>query len=485
MAPAHSAHPSLNYSPTHSRNASEETTSTASYNMILEHVMQYPGSYEIPLRTMYTLNCAPQPRALPKDKSRAATPSGPSNNASPISGQHAWTEAETSTMNFTSALMSHMCSLPSQPSSLPPSFIVSFVTRCFHPTLGLVDFPQALTALDYLKDLENRRRREVAAAYERLNIPYDGVTADVNAHSDRFPGIALLAKNIEGKSRKAVAYYCQLYLGLRRWILVNELSLQPFNQLNCVAMLNTLLPPQSPPDFARQLVPLLTPELLAEERSVFFQYIRQVRREGPSVLQPVMDLDKAPGEVNGWDAVQRGVDKYLRVAKNLIDDCMSSGTTEDFTPIEEARKGKKTDSGVSFGSDRRPSTGTSVAEKPLPASPSEPNPTAKGMSRLERITREFKRMRVKTRPDVEEIVKVEKHPAANFVPMTGENKGKKSLKKARSFANMGNLRSANASSTSLVGSRKGSDAEPFDPELMRRQRTMYENANTKASKNVF
>ncbi|KAF2478012.1 uncharacterized protein BDR25DRAFT_6450 [Lindgomyces ingoldianus] len=459
--------------PNHSRNPSEETTSTASYNMILEHVMQYPGSYEIPLRTMYTLNCAPRAQPLPKELSRAPSPNG-SYPASPISGQHAWTDAESTTMNFTSALMSHMCSLPSQPSSLPPSFIVSFVSRCFHPCLSLVDFPQALTALDYLKDLENRRRKEVAAAFERLDIRYDGITADVDAVSERYPGIALWAKNIEGKSRKAVSFYCSLYLGLRRWILVNELSLQPFNQLNCVAMLNTLLPPQAPQDFGRQLIPLLTPEVLAEERSSFFVYIRQVKRKGPSVLQPVMDMQKEAGDENGWDSVQRTVDKYLRVAKNMIDDCISTTGTDDFTPVEEARKGKKTDSGISFGSDRRPSTGISTVEKPLPVSPPEYKSTMKGLSRLERITREFRRMRVKTRPDVEEIVKIEKHPAANYVPMNGENKGKKSLKKARSLANIGNLKSANASSTSLVGSRKGSDAVPFDPEEMKRQRLMYE-----------
>jgi hypothetical protein len=67
---------------------------------ILEHVLQYPGSYEIPLRTMYTLNCVPRSQPLPKDLSRAQ-----SANASPISGQMAWTGAETAAMSFTSQLM--------------------------------------------------------------------------------------------------------------------------------------------------------------------------------------------------------------------------------------------------------------------------------------------------------------------------------------------------------------------------------------------
>jgi hypothetical protein len=205
--------------PTHSRNQSAETNASSSYNMILEHVLQYPGSYEIPLRTMYTLNCAPRAQPLPKDLSRAPTPTGNS-NVSPISGHFAWGEAESATMNFTSQLMGHIESLPVQPSSLPPTFIISFASRCFSPCLGNVDFPQALTALDYLRDLETRRRREVTAAYDRVGIQEDTFAADVEAVSTQFPGIALWAKNVEGKNKKAEIYYSQLWLGLRRWVSV-------------------------------------------------------------------------------------------------------------------------------------------------------------------------------------------------------------------------------------------------------------------------
>ena len=66
--------------------------------------------------------------------------------------------------------MQHITQLPSQPSSLPPSFVTSFVRKCFPPELEQVDFPQALSALDYLKDLEVRRRREVVAAFDKLGI---------------------------------------------------------------------------------------------------------------------------------------------------------------------------------------------------------------------------------------------------------------------------------------------------------------------------
>lgn len=257
--------------------------------------------------------------------------------------------------------------------------------------------------------------------------------------------------------------------------MINELSLQPFNKLNCMGMLNTLLPPQSPSGNNKLPSPLLNAVSLKQERDSFFEYIRLVQRSGPSILNDAMSLGKQPGDASGWDSIQRSVDKYLRVAKNTIDDCISTTGAEDFTPVEEARKGKKTDSGVSFGSERRPSTANSISDKPLPNMPVDMKVAGKSLSTIERITREFKRMRVKTRPDVEEIVKIDRQAAVNQIPATGDNKGKKSIKKARSFANLGGLRAANSSSTSLVGSRKGSEADvPFDREEMKRHRLLYD-----------
>jgi hypothetical protein len=271
--------------------------------------------------------------------------------------------------------------------------------------------------------------------------------------------------------------------------MINELSLQPFNKLNCMGMLNTLLPPLSPGGNARLPTPLLTHQLLRDERDSFFEYIRRVQKSGPAVLHPVIELNKSPGDETGWDNVQKTVDKYLRVAKNMIDDCIATTGTEDFTKVEESRKGKKTDSGVSFGSEQRPSTGSSAMEKPLPVMPADPKPAPKGLSKLERITREFRRMRVKTRVDVEEIVKVDRQSGPKQQPPRAEAETpspKKSLRKARSFANLAHLRSTNASSTSLVGSRKASDPPPFDAKEMRHRRMVYEASTTaRGSKNLI
>lgn len=109
--------------------------------------------------------------------------------------------------------------MPSQPCSLPPIFINSFVRRCFPPELELVDFSQALTGLDYLKDLETRRRREGAAAFNRLGIERDQLRADreellKTAH----PTVAKWADDTEKSETKIEALYTQVYVALRRWV---------------------------------------------------------------------------------------------------------------------------------------------------------------------------------------------------------------------------------------------------------------------------
>lgn len=350
----------------------------------------------------------------------------------------------------------------------------------------MVDFPQALTALDYLKDLETRRRKEMVLAFQRLGVLPNTVGTELDEISDRYPGVAQWVKNVEAKEKKADAYYTQLYIGLRRWILINEMSLEPFNKHNCVAMLNTLYPPVA----TSQPTKLLTAAILKKQRDGFFRYIQIVEKNGPSVLKTVMEQGKLEGDGNGWGAVQQCLDKYLGVAKNMIDDCSEITNVDHFGPAEGTgnRKSKKTDSGVSFGSDHRPSTSTStsIKDKPLPPSPNESKFSHKGLSTLEKITREFKRMRVKSRVEVDEIVKHEK-PAAALQEIDANDNQKpkqKSLRKMRSLGALQGLKTGNMSSTSLVGRRKASDNIDYNAEEMKRHRMMYETSTKpKAVKN--
>ena len=119
--------------------------------------------------------------------------------------------------------MAQIATLPSQPCSLPPSFISAFVRRCFSEELGLVDFPQALTAMDYLRDLDIRRRRELTNALRRLGIDREELGKDGEAHpANGNRAIAEWVKEMEKKEKKVEALYTQVYIGLRRWVWTHD-----------------------------------------------------------------------------------------------------------------------------------------------------------------------------------------------------------------------------------------------------------------------
>lgn len=210
------------------RSSSSSSNEGSAFPWILEHLLAYPGTYEIPLRTMYTLNSAPQTQSYPRQSIRPDTPSlcssnGSSPESTPASPsfpaeQQQQLVPQNATDHFKSCLMTHISNLPSQPFSLPPSFITSFVRRCFTADLCLVDFTQALTALDYLKDLENRRKREAKTALQRLGVDPQAAFQTGDEVMKKYPQAAEWILGMQDKERKVEALYTQLYIGLRRWV---------------------------------------------------------------------------------------------------------------------------------------------------------------------------------------------------------------------------------------------------------------------------
>ncbi|KAL8946518.1 MAG: hypothetical protein Q9222_007096 [Ikaeria aurantiellina] len=398
---------------------------------ILEHLLAYPGTYEIPLRTMYTLNSTQQPQHYPRQSYRADTPSlsnsnGSSPDSSPASPdfppemQHRL-PPNTATEHFKSCLMNHISQLPSQPFSLPPAFITSFVRRCFTVDLCLIDFTQALTALDYLKDLEGRRKREITLALQRLGLDRDSIGKSEEELRDSRPRITEWVRGMQEKERKVESLYTHVYLGLRRWTLINEMRLEPFNKANSIAMLNTLYPPTTSISPTRQL----TSSILESQRNTFFRYITAVEKNGKNVLRNLETQGKGPNDANGWTAVRESVDKYLRTANSVIEECLEVTGPDCLDPESQdyRRADRRADSGVSFSIGDRPSTSsssrgsrsnsttTATNDKPLPASPTmaqaslhHPNttvppssPKKKGTT-LEKIARELRNLRTRSDP---------------------------------------------------------------------------------------
>ena len=217
-----------------SHNSSSSTSSTegAAFPWILEHLLAYPSTYEIPLRTMYTLNSAPQAAKQPRQSVQLGTPSlsssasstdcSPASPSFPSDQQHQ-PIVSNATEHFKSCLMTHISRLPSQPFSLPPAFITSFVRRCFTEELSLVDFTQALTALDYLKDLENRRKREFSLVLQRLGLD-PRLLEQTRREISRNGKISEWVENMQEKERKVEQLYTQVYIGIRRWVIMTSIA---------------------------------------------------------------------------------------------------------------------------------------------------------------------------------------------------------------------------------------------------------------------
>lgn len=190
------------------------------------------------------------------------------------------------------------------------------------------------------------------------------------------------------------------------------MRLEPFSKSNSIAMLNTLYPPTATTSPTRQL----TPHILESQRNAFFRYIRGVQTNGKGILKNLEHQGKRLGDANGWVVVREMIDKYLRTANGVIEECMEVTGPEYFDPETEAyRRGdRRADSGVSFATGDHPSTsGTSgsrtnvsIKDKPLPISPASTVPSVpptlkKSRTTLEKIAREFRNLRV--RNDVKEM----------------------------------------------------------------------------------
>lgn len=298
--------------------------------------------------------------------------------------------------------------------------------------------------------------------------------------------------------------------------LINEMSLQPFNKSNCVAMLNTLYPPATKPPTAQ-----LTKEVLAVQRNGFFRYIQSVEKAGPGLLKTLIDQGKGPDHETGWTSVRDIVDRYLRAANNIIDECheiigrdsLSSPPQENSALTEkeiEEQRARKVDSGISFASSKstsssqhRVSSSMSSATSSVKSREKLPKtitteinevPTKPAGSTLERIAREIRR--IKSRGDIGDTARKERSrtrgtadadvPKMNNGPeLRPEEKEKKirfkpSLKKMRSRSTLGERDRNVSSSGNMYEGRNEKEITPdFNVDEMRRRRMAWEAKDSK------
>ena len=344
----------------HYSDSTKASSPGASYQLIRDHIWFRSGVNGIPLRTLYMLNCIPRSQSVDVRSNTL-----PNKARSPFAAQSVRREDE-ATQLFIDNVVAQISQLPNQPTSLPIRFITSFVQRCFPSDLVLVNFRQALTGLDYLKDLENRRQCEVGAAFSRRDDHRKTLDAHDYSRASQSPGVALGIKSTEQKAYTTEVLYTELYIGLRRWILINELSRIPFNKNNCVAMLNTLFPPQ----ISTQPTSNYTLATLTDQKNLrdsLFKYIQSVEKSGPQALETLMQQGKATGDRNGWVAVAKTLDMYLQLANGIIRESAEVIDMQNVLHIGATRDPKTADASVSDnGSDGSCARAASNGE---PASP--------------------------------------------------------------------------------------------------------------------
>ncbi|KAJ5888448.1 hypothetical protein N7495_008489 [Penicillium taxi] len=383
------------------------TPAGACLTWIFDHCMRYPGSYEIPLRTMYDINCNSVKTANRGPETafsgRSSGRSSARNSTNSASTKSPRSSAGEDTIDAAADFRSHMTyqisRLPSQPCSLPPTFLTSFLRRCFTLELESVDFPQALTALDYLNDLECRWKKEICSAMERLKVTReDAANPGKSELATEFPGVMLWVESMGQKARRLEAFYTQIYIGLRRWTLINDMLLEPRTKANNIVMLNVLFPPMSSASVTP--TPQLTHQILQSQRDGFWQYIDVVDTHGGDRLDPVISQGAPEGHATSWPLVHEALDKYLVLVNEVIDECIlinePSVLVNKRVSIHRTLRGKKADSGISFIPPQMQISETipeEIEEKPLPFFPV----LKKSHSPLERLANELQRLRKKSK----------------------------------------------------------------------------------------
>lgn len=456
----------------HGRNPSEfsiasETAKQRKHeDTLMAQLYSQTAGQDLPLRTMYILNCASRGHPLPSNaKNLESVP------------------------EFTSILQTEMSQLPLQRTSLPYVFVRKFVKETFcQEELGRVNFSQALTALDYLKDIEMRRQNTVQDMWQRVDIEtWESIEEKVS----RDEAIIKLFNVLNRKEKYLGELYAWLYVHLRQWILVHEIKNQPFDKHNCMGMLNTLWPPipSSIPDG-------ISNDIVQSQRKDFFKTINSIPGKGMADIDRLIVEHAKEGEPNGWPCTAHMMNKYMQKADEVIELAEQIQTRADLdthapprTPLPEpvsspsldqapVRKGRKqVDSGISFGSamTKRPSTSgsdstTNSFYKQQLSTFEFSEPKSSTRERMSRVLHRLSRK--KTTGDLASHSKAEK-------PEKPETEKSRTLRKMRSLGAIAHeFKYRNMSGATLTDSRHTSVSEPFNAEEMKRQRMAYEESNT-------
>ncbi|KAJ5703476.1 hypothetical protein N7493_011865 [Penicillium malachiteum] len=374
-----------------------------SLTWIFDHCLRFPTTYEIPMAVMFKINSHPNeptlyqdfahiPRYVPPTETVVETIARRNAGIKRASSDSKSTiDPDLGADDFRTYMIYSISHLPSQPCTILPSLLVSYIRRTFVSDVEKIDFPHAMYAIDYLRDLDLRYKKEFHKALQTLHITREDVVDPITSSlSRRFPGNMAWVEKMYLVSRDLESLYTQLYLGLRRWTMVNAIMLDTKDKANHIAMLNSLFPPANENTFIP--TSLMNHVSLRGHRERLFQYINLAYKDGIDALNSAVYEGARPGYRTVWIDTWEILDRYLVMVSQTIDDCLL--ITDP--PVQEetgSRKGRKVDSGISFGSGSLYLPSDFAGDKPLPNFPLPPVENSKPLgSSLERLGKEIKRM---------------------------------------------------------------------------------------------
>ncbi|KAH7369628.1 hypothetical protein BKA65DRAFT_355083, partial [Rhexocercosporidium sp. MPI-PUGE-AT-0058] len=199
-----------------------------------------------------------------------------------------------------------------RPMGLPAHFIRTYcLDQVFVQDFEDVNFGHALTALDYLRDLEFTRRSALRKA--ALNL-------EINEHNWRRvlaanPSTLKWVEQTQGDELRTETMYANLFLDLRIWTMISILLSRDFNKADALAMLNTLFPPaiQDLPNFK------INPKVLFQQRAIFYRYTIDVEANGPAIMKEFKHHISQYDNRHRWPAVRGTLEKYTALAEKMID----------------------------------------------------------------------------------------------------------------------------------------------------------------------
>lgn len=194
-------------------------------------------------------------------------------------------------------LLSLVCDDASRPEIMPVYLLAAGCRAIFSMDLENTYFEEAMAGLEHLDQLEGIRNNHAR------------ILVQSGASGAR-------RKNLEKFDRETTKLFEFTCLALRRWILIHEVELTPFEHFNCIALINILFPAGSLGN-------------IAKERAASMRMLSGVKKcvKDGDPVSACKDLTSYKSG-SPWSNTYRALEKYLEMANSFI-----SGVDQVMDPV--------------------------------------------------------------------------------------------------------------------------------------------------------